>query len=157
VSAALSLDVELQPDWENVTRASEAVALLVLGSYGDGDLRDSLTMISAELLENANPHELVKLSIHDDANDIVITVTNSVVGADEVQRLAERLAWLQAHDDPAAAWAEAIANATGPRGDRGGLGILRIAYEGGSRIDFDASQPGTLTVRASTAKLAPTG
>ena len=156
MSAALSLEVELVPEWRNVTRASEAVALLALGSYGDDDLRDTLAMVSSELLENAikyaDPQRLVKLTVHDDASDIVVAVTNAVVRSEEVQRLADRVAWLRSHDDPAAAWAAAIAQATTPSGVRGGLGILRIAYEGGSRIDYDASQPGVLTVRASMTK-----
>lgn len=156
MSAALSLEVELRPEWHNVTRASEAVALLVLGSYGDGDLRDALAMVSAELLENAikyaDPQRLVKLAIHEDASDIVVAVTNAVVRSEEVQRLADRLAWLRSHDDPAAAWAAALAQATSPAGARSGLGIVRIAHEGGSRVDYDASQPGVLTVRAALAK-----
>lgn len=155
MTAALSLDVELQPDWQNVTRASEAVALLVLGTYGDGDLRDALAMISGELLENAikyaDPQQLVRLSVQDDPTEIVVAVTNAVVGAEQVQRLADRLAWLRAHKDAATAWAAALAQASGG-GERSGLGILRIAYEGGARIDFDASHPGVLTVRVSTAK-----
>ena len=44
MSAALSLEVELQPEWRNVTRASEAVALLVLGTYGDSDLHEFRTL-----------------------------------------------------------------------------------------------------------------
>jgi hypothetical protein len=113
-------------------------------------------MVSSELLENAikyaHPQTLVKLEIRDGATDIVVEVTNAVVRVEEVQRLAERLAWLRTHEDPAAAWAAALAQATSPRGDRGGLGLLRIAYEGGSHIDFDASTPGMLKVRASMSK-----
>jgi hypothetical protein len=156
MSAALSLEVELLPEWSNVTRASNAVALLVQTTYGDLDLCDALAMISSELLENAikyaDPQTLVKLEIRDGATDIVVEVTNAIVRAEEVQRLAERIAWMRAHDDPAAAWAAALAEATSPPGERGGLGLLRIAYEGGSQIDFDYSTPGMLKVRASMAK-----
>lgn len=158
MSAALLLEVELQPEWRNITRASEAVALLALGTYGDDDLRDTLAMVSGELLENAikyaDPHVLVKLTIHDDADMIIVAVTNAVVRSEEVERLADRVAWLRSHADAAAAWTAALTQATKPRGDRGGLGILRIAYEGGSRIDYDASEPGVLTVRASMSKAA---
>jgi hypothetical protein len=158
MTAALSLEVELKPEWSNVTRASEAAALLVLGTYGDDDLRDAVAMISSELLENAikyaNPQELVRLTVHDAHTAIVVTVTNAVVGHEEVQRLAARLEWLRAQPNPAAAWADAIRLATTglETPDRPGLGILRIAHEGGSRIDFDFSEPGTLTVRASMDK-----
>jgi hypothetical protein len=158
MSAALSLEVELQPEWRNVTRASEAVALLVLGTYGDDDLRDAIAMVSAELLENAikyaDPQELVRLTIHDDPSAIVIEVTNAVVQPEEIQRLAARLDWLRKQPDPAAAWLEALQLATAGSGssERPGLGIVRIAYEGGSRVDYDISEPGTLTVRASMTK-----
>lgn len=158
MSAALSLEVELQPEWRNVTRASEAVALLVLGTYGDDDLRDAIAMVSAELLENAikyaDPQRLVRLTIHEDPSSITVEVTNAVVQPEEVQRLAQRLDWLKQQPDPAAAWMEALSLATAHQSvpDRPGLGILRIAYEGSSRIDYDMSEPGTLTVRASMMK-----
>jgi hypothetical protein len=159
MTAALSLEVELQPEWRNVTRASEAVALLVLGTYGDSDLHDAIAMVSAELLENAikyaDPQKLVRLSIHDDPSEITVEVTNAVVQPEEVQRLAARLDWLNQQPDPAAAWIEALTLATTGKSspDRPGLGILRIAYEGGSRVEYDVSEPGTLTVRASMNKL----
>lgn len=158
MTAALSLNVELQPEWRNVTRASEAVALLVLGTYGDHDLRDAIAMVSAELLENAmkyaDPQRLVRLAVHDDALVITVAVTNSVVHPEEVARLAARLDWLSGQPSPAAAWAEALSLATIGHAapDRPGLGILRIAHEGGSRIDYDEPEPGTLTVRASMTK-----
>ena len=159
MSASISLDVELQPDWRNVTRASEAAALLVLGTYGDSDLYDAIAMISAELLENAlkyaDPQKLIRMTIADDPGSIVVAVTNAVVHPDEVQRLASRLDWLRQQPDPATAWAEALMLATTSQqsADRPGLGILRIAYEGGSNIDYDISEPGTLTVRASMNKV----
>lgn len=159
MSSALSLDVELQPDWRNVTRASEAAALLVLGTYGNNDLRDAIAMISSELLENAlkyaDPQKLIRMTIADDSVSIVVAVTNAVVQPEEVARLATRLEWLRQQPDPATAWAEALmlATASPSTGDRPGLGILRIAYEGCSRVDFDISEPGTLTVRASMNKV----
>jgi hypothetical protein len=159
MTAALSLAVELQPEWRNVTRASEAVALLVLGTYGDDDLRDAIAMVSAELLENAikyaDPQQLVRLTIRDDAMAIIVEVTNAVVQPEEIQRLAARLDWLRNQPDPASAWVEALSLATTATNvpERPGLGILRIAYEGGSRFDYDVSEPGHLTVRASMLKL----
>lgn len=159
MSSALSLDVELQPDWRNVTRASEAAALLVLGTYGNNDLRDAIAMISSELLENAlkyaDPQKLIRMTIADAPASIVVAVTNAVVHPEEVERLAARLDWLRQQPDPATAWTEALMLATSSpsSGDRPGLGILRIAYEGGSRIDYDISEPGTLTVRASMNKV----
>ncbi len=156
MSAALTLEVELLPDWENVTRASEAVGLLAHGRYGDPDVRDALAMISAELLENAikyaDPQRLVRLTIHEDATDIVVAVTNAVVHAEEIQRLSERVAWLRAQPDPAAAWAAALTQAAQGVTRSAGLGILRIAYEGGSRVDYAAPEPGVVTVRALLAK-----
>lgn len=158
MTAALSLEVELQPEWRNVTRASEAVALLVQGTYGDSDLRDAIAMVSSELLENAikyaDPQRLVRLTIHDGPAAITVEVTNAVVQPEEVDRLAARLDWLNKQEDPATAWIEALSAATtgAHSNDRPGLGILRIAYEGGSRVDYAVSEPGTLTVRASMMK-----
>jgi hypothetical protein len=154
MTATLSLDVELQPDWANVTRASEAAGLLAFGTHGSEDLRDAVAMVSAELLENAlkyaDPHEIVRLNIEEDRASITVSVTNALVQPSDVERLADKLAWLDRYPDAATAWADALMLATGPRVDelRGGLGLLRIAFEGGSKIEYDASTPGVLTVRA---------
>src|SRR5690606_28745760 len=102
----------------------------------------------------ADPQKLVRLTIHDDPSAITVEVTNAVVQPEEVQRLAARLDWLRKQPDPAAAWLEALNLATtgASSPERPGLGIIRIAYEGGPRVDYDVSEPGTLTVRASMTK-----
>ena len=94
-------------------------------------------------------------TIADDPGAIVVAVTNAVVQPEEIERLAARLDWLRQQPDPATAWTEALLLATTSQrtGERPGLGILRIAYEGSSSVDYDISEPGTLTVRASMNKV----
>lgn len=153
MNAALSLEVELRPDWPNIDRTQEAVGLLALSIYGNDDLRDAIAMVSAELLENALKYALpdtgVRLSIQEESSTIVVAVTNTVLEPDRVRRLEERLAWLRTFDSAEAAYTAAIELALSKRDTSGGLGIVRIAYEGGCGIACDTSEPGMITVRAS--------
>jgi hypothetical protein len=155
MNTLLFLEVELRREWPNVARAREAVSLLVVGIYGDDDLRDALAMVSAELLENAikyaAPESRVRLSIQENTDTISVSVTNALAGLDEVENLESRLEWLRAHDDAAAAYTAALARASATPTSGGGLGILRIAYEAGCAIDYDTSHAGQITVRATMA------
>jgi hypothetical protein len=158
VTTALVLDLELRPDWANIDRANQAIGLLALGIYADPDLKDVIAMVSTELLENALKHAVpdtgVRLSIHDERVRIVIAVTNAVLEPTQVQKLEAHVEWLHSFTDARAAYIAAIEQAVARPASSSGLGICRIAYEGGCGIACDNSEPGRLTVRASLDRLA---
>jgi hypothetical protein len=152
---ALRLDLSLPPEWARIDPTREAVGLLVLAMFGDDDLRDALAMVSEELLENAIKYSkadtTVSLSIHDEDGRVVVAVTNAVdERSGHIDLLRARLDWISGFPTAADAYGAAIGRVYERKaaGGDGGLGIVRIAYEGRCGIDVDLSEPGKVTVRA---------
>jgi hypothetical protein len=159
MKTGIRLDLSIPPDWTRIELVRKAVGFCVWAVFGRGDLRDSLSMVSAELLENAvkysAPDREVRLSITEEPDKLVVAVTNDVEGDGHVTTLAQRLEWLRTFSSPADAYMAALSEVFDHKGEdrvgEGGLGIVRIAYEGGCNIDCDTSKPGQVTVRASRA------
>lgn len=160
---ALHLDLWIPPDWKRIELVRKAVGFCVWAAFGRGDLRDSVAMVSAELLENAvkysTPNSHVFLSISEEAEHVVVAVTNTVEeDSPHITSLKRRLEWTHGFPTPAEAYMAALSEVFDQMGggpsDEGGLGLVRIAYEGGCNIDCDSATAGTVTVRALRA-LAP--
>jgi hypothetical protein len=156
--SALSLELSIPASWERIDPTREAVGLLILARFGDGDLRDALAMVSAELLENAikysPPASRVGLSITDGDDGVLIAVSNAVdERSAHLPELRERIEWIARFPSPEAAYQAAL---TRVRADddrsAAGLGIARVAYEGGCELACDLSVPGRVTVRARCAR-----
>jgi anti-sigma regulatory factor (Ser/Thr protein kinase) len=142
-------------DWERIELVRTAVGACAFAVYGDDELRDALSMVAAELLENAikygSAHTDVELSIRDDAGALTVTVANGVdAGSPHLPKLSERLEWLRSFADPAQAYTRALTSIYGDGTIEGssGLGIVRIAYEGGCSVECDLSRVGQVTVHA---------
>jgi hypothetical protein len=151
----LLVAMTIDDDWERVELVREAVARCVVAAYGDDDLRDALSMVAAELLENAVKYGQNGASIRfrlEDAGELAITVTNTVAaGSADAAKLKERLDWLHTFADPGEAYLQTMAEVfkSGKVDDStSGLGLLRIAYEGACAVECDLSEPGAVTVRA---------
>lgn len=160
MKTGIRLDLSIPPDWTRIELVRKAVGFCVWAVFGRGDLRDSLSMVSAELLENAvkysAPDREVRLSITEDPDKLVVAVTNEVEdGGQHLKALVQRLEWLRTFPSAADAYMAALSEVFDHKGDdrggEGGLGIVRIAYEGGCALDCDTSTPGQVTVRASRA------
>lgn len=153
----LRLDLCIPPEWARIDAIREAVGLFVAAVFGDGELRESLPMVSAELLENAIKYGKldgtgVRYSLREDDNEVVISVSNAIEpGAAQVRALAAHVAWVGSFAEPVAAYQAALARLYDqedrPEGESG-LGLVRIAYEGGCRVECDTTEPGRVTLRA---------
>lgn len=159
MKTGIRLDLSIPPDWTRIELVRKAVGFCVWAVFGRGDLRDSLSMVSAELLENAvkysAPDRDVRLSITEEPDKLVVAVTNEVEGDAHVTTLVQRLEWLKTFSSAADAYMAALSEVFDHKGEErageGGLGIVRIAYEGGCDLECDTSTPGQVTVRASRA------
>lgn len=166
MKTSLHLDLTIPPDWKRIELVRKAVGFCVWATFGRGDLRDSVAMVSAELLENAvkysAPGRDVRLVIKEEGDRLVVAVTNAVEDTSpHVASLKKRLEWARAFPTPAEAYMAALSevfdrNESAPSGE-GGLGLVRIAYEGSSSIDFDSATSGEVTVRAFRAMAADAG
>ncbi len=157
MSESLRLELWIAHDWDCIDPVREAVAHCLSAVSADKDLTDALSMVSAELLENAVKYGKpeprgIFFSLHTEGDHIVIAVTNSVEAqAAHVGALLAQLAWLHTFADPADAYRTVLESMYKQENDAAAisrLGIVRIAYEGGCRLDCDTSEPGRVTVRA---------
>src|SRR5262245_23381660 len=123
-------------EWSRIDPAQDAVGRLILAAMGDEDLSDTLSMVSAELLEHAIKYgksSRVRVAVHDETDRVVVSVTNAVEeGSRHLTSLRERLEWMRTFASPEEAYVAALGSVaeTTPNAEQHGLGILRIAYEG---------------------------
>ncbi len=152
----LVLDMRFPPQWARIDRVSCAVGDCVAAVFAELDVREALRMTCSELLENAIKYgrdgASIRLSVFDGDDDIVIEVSNRVDGRASIDAVQGRIAWIDEHKSAEQAYAAALLEvAQRPdeeQGD-GGLGLVRIAYEGGCRLTADSTEDDLLTIRAS--------
>jgi len=150
----LRLDLVICSQWERIDSVRDVVANCVAAVFGELDLKDSLAMVSAELLENAlkygQPEGRVRLSIRTDGHDLVVTVGNNIdKKSRHPQTLQRWLTWLRQFDDAFAAYTAALRQVY-ERNDEedSGLGFARIGYEGHCQLACDVSRSGFVSVSA---------
>jgi hypothetical protein len=146
----MRLDLKVRPEWGCVDQIREALRDLAAASVELASLADRLSMVGAELLENAIKYGVpidggIRLRVDTSDDEVVVAVTSGVDPARGVDALVQHVAQVGA--DAAGAYQKHVAEAAA-RGRAGGLGIARVAYEGGCRLETDDSQPGEITVRA---------
>ncbi|MFO0662265.1 MAG: DUF6272 family protein [Polyangiaceae bacterium] len=151
----IQLDVRIPTEWGRIEPAREAIGFLIAAVYADTDLKDALSMVCAELLENAikygKPNESgVRLQLQEEPESVVISVSNSIENeSHHTAALQEKLDWIRGFADATEAYMAALAQVyERPEEEQnGGLGLVRIAYEGGCTLDCSSDQ-NTLTVHA---------
>ena len=143
----LSLSLSLQGDVNALVEAQQEIGRFVKAQLGEARA-EAMEMVAAELLENAVKHGQpdprgIELLVEGEVR--FIEVVSSVRQAD-LAPLEERVKWLAAQGDPQQAWLRALSEVF-ERGEFG-LGLARIASEGGCRISLRMVSPGRLAVRA---------
>ncbi len=147
MTAPLSLSLSFQGDAGALAQAQEEVGRFVKAQLGDARAK-AMEMVAAELLENA-----VKYGQHDPGGiellvdgDVRFIEVVSGVRQEDLGPLEARVKWLAEQGDPQQAWLRALSEVF-ERGDFG-LGLTRIASEGGCRVSLRLVSPGRLAVRA---------
>lgn len=143
----LSLSLSLQGDASTLVEVQEKIGRFVKAQLGEAEA-SAMEMVAAELLENAVKHGQadprgVELLVEGEVRFIEVV---SSVRPEDLAPLEERVKWLAAQGDPQQAWMRALSEVF-ERGEFG-LGLARIASEGGCRISLRMVSPGRLAVRA---------
>ncbi len=145
MSAPLSLT--LPGDENAIVEAQREVGRFVEAQLGEARAQD-MEMVAAELLENALKYGQpdprgIELVVEGEAKFIEVI---SSVRDQDLGPLEARVKWLTEQGDAQQAWMRALSEVF-ERGDFG-LGLTRIASEGGCRISLRMVSPGRLAVRA---------
>lgn len=158
---ALNVELSIPPEWSRIDPVRQAVGLCIAAVMSNDDLRDALGMVCAELLENAIKYgkpdpQGVRIGLHQrtfgEQTEVVLSVINAVEeSSHHLAMLRQRIAWIRGFDSPAEAYMAALTTVyerAEAQGGESGLGLVRIAYEGGCQLDCDSPSEGWLAVRA---------
>jgi hypothetical protein len=153
------LRLQIEPDWEKVDHVREHSAVFLREQGVSIEAIDAVTMVVCELTENA-----VKYGRFDGgAGTISVTVTlgsravtaevkSPVAHADEeaVAKLDYMIQWIRGFQDPFEAYLERLKEVSAQHmsSPESGLGLVRIAYEGHSILDFYIDDQNLLAVSA---------
>lgn len=157
----LNVELCIPPEWSRIDPVRQAVGLCVTAVFANSDLSDALGMVCAELLENAIKYGKpdprgVRVRLQErllgEQREVTLSVINAVEGATHhLAVLQQRLEWIREFESPAEAYMAALTTVyerPETQGGESGLGLVRIAYEGGCRLDCDSPSEGFLAVRA---------
>ena len=149
MTTALSLSLKGEPG--ELLETQQEVARFVRERLGESTAA-TMEMVAAELLENAMKYGQpdprgVELVVDGEARFIEVI---STVKPEDMGPLEARVKWLSEQGDPQQAWLRALSEVF-QRGQFG-LGLTRIASEGGCKISLRMVSSGRLAVRAYRAR-----
>jgi hypothetical protein len=151
----VQIALTIPSDWERIDLVRQTVSSALSAVYASNEITDALSMVSAELLENAVKYGRpdnrgIEYTLSDDDGSLVVAVTN---GIDEERRplsdLKKRLDWIAAFPDPSEAYVAALSQIYNQTNrTEGGLGLIRVSHEGGCKVRYVVNSAGRLTVIA---------
>jgi two-component sensor histidine kinase len=152
-----SIKLTTKPIWQDIEKI-RIRSNDFLTSHGLSiDTVSAVTMIISELVENSikygcfqNSKNKVEVNISIADDDITVEVINpfdDTVHA-HLKRLDKTIQWIRGYQDPFEAYVERMKEVSRkPIADEeSGLGLVRIAYEGGAILDFYLNDMGMLNV-----------
>jgi hypothetical protein len=153
-----SLEMQLKPEWDEIENVRNE-ANVFLSSFGCGDdAIHAISMVSSELVENAvkyGSYDVPGLAIHYslevDSGAIVVEVRSPLgkTSDENLRRLDETVQWIRGYQSPFEAYVEKLKEvSTGENQGESGLGLVRIAYEGQSILDFYVDEQNMLAMSA---------
>ena len=140
----LDLNLKFVPNWNHIGNIRQSVGALTDSVIPDADSVAAVSMVSAELLENAFKHgskdTFVDYEVNVQEEITVITAANSW-SADTEKNLSNLLAtieWIDTFDTPLDAYIERMKMIyEAENSESSGLGLVRIVYEGQCKLSCD--------------------
>jgi hypothetical protein len=154
-----TLHLNIRPRWEELDVArQQTVAFLREFDFGERAVH-ATEMVVRELTENATKYgsfehapEEVRIAITVDGAAITVEVRSPVRSSDDehVRRLDRTVQWIRGFQNPFEAYVERLREVSTQslESRESGLGLVRIAYEGQSILDFFLSDANVLAVSA---------
>lgn len=166
----VTLELTLRPVWDEID-ALGGRCLDFLRTQGlDADAQNALAMVACELAENATKYghfadekqkerEAVKVALEVLPSHVTVTASNPVTQAeaDSLAVLDQTIQWIRGFQDPFQAYLERLRDVSSQAlsNTDSRLGLVRIAYEGQSTLDFYVGPDGILVVSATFSLGAP--
>jgi two-component sensor histidine kinase len=139
-----SIDVPVENRWDNVERVRSAVQYCFEAVFRDIAGRDAIAMVTGELVENAIKYGdwsagrgIFRLRVWGDHERAAVAVTNAVsASSGGVAKVKEVIDFIVAQPTPLHAYQARLVAVAGNGGS--GLGLVRVAYEGGCSLTMSA-------------------
>jgi hypothetical protein len=155
---ASTLKREILPDWDAIDGVRDEVMAFLRTTAEPTPVIDAIAMVVSELTENAIKYgkftdaDRVIVSVESSSGAITVEVRNPTSQEDMVQlsRLDRTIQWIRGYQDPFQAYLARLQEVSMQSVESGesGLGLVRVAYEGESSLDFYLGEGGTLAVSA---------
>ncbi len=154
-----AIDMTLGPHWDQIEEVRRRTRAFLKNQGLSKELIDAVTMVSSELVENGmkygcfeDPENGLTFNLDIVEKNVIVEVTHptSPSAAPHLRRLDKTIQWIRGFQDPFQAYLEKLKEvARRPITDsESGLGLVRIAYEGKSIIDFFVAEDNALNVSA---------
>jgi hypothetical protein len=154
-----SIDMTLRPHWDQIEEVRRRTRVFLKNQGLSRELIDAVTMVCSELVENGmkygcfeNPENGLTFNLNIVEKNVIVEVSHptSASAASHLRRLDKTIQWIRGFQDPFQAYLEKLKEvARRPITDsESGLGLVRIAYEGKSIIDFFVAEDNALNVSA---------
>ena len=142
-----STRISLKPDWNKIEDVrNTGQKFLSVHGFGEDD-KNAIIMILSELVENSIKYGIFKSSnseitvnININQNMITIEVNNPIdkIIENHIKRLDKTIQWIRGYQDSFEAYVEnlKIVSRKPLEDEESGIGLTRIAYEGGAILDF---------------------
>lgn len=154
-----AMELAVRPDWNAFDSLRDRAAGFLRERDVDPDTTNSVAMVLGELIENAakygvyrRNHDTIFVSLTLNPATITIEVCNPLGPREltHVTRLDRMIQWIRGFQDPFEAYLERLkeVSAQSLNNTESGLGLVRIAYEGQSVLDFVVKDQNTLAVSA---------
>ncbi len=154
-----TLTLEIKPEWDQIESVREKSAHFLKERGFSEDVIHAVSMVTAELTENAvhyglyeRPDQLVNVSVATARDSITVEVKSPAGNTDsnDLQKLDRMIQWIRGYQDPYEAYLSRLKEVSSQSADskESGLGLVRIAYEGQSIIDFYVDDQNIVSVSA---------
>jgi hypothetical protein len=153
------LRLQIEPDWNEIDHVRRQSAAFLRGHGLQIEAIDALSMVTTELTENAVKYgrfegaaRRIGVTVSMGPRAVTVEVTSPVAHADDeaVARLDYMIQWIRGYQDPFEAYLERLKEVSVQHlsHTESGLGLVRIAYEGHSILDFYINDADLLAVSA---------
>lgn len=153
-----SITFNIKPQWEEIDNKTDEINFFLKKQGFSEEVTHSLYMVTSELLENAIKYgcfqkkDKISCSISIEGDQAMVEVVNPVSKESQgnLRKLDETIQWIRGYQNPFQAYVERMKEVSVKALDdeESGLGLVRIAYEGKSILDFYVNEDNILSVSA---------
>ncbi len=154
-----TLELLMKPEWDEIDKVRQRGAALLIAHELPPDSIDALTMVLSELMENAvkygyyeGAQKDIAVSLDVAPNTVTVEVKSPLREHEDaaMARLDHMIQWIRGYQDPFQAYLVRLKEVSAQSLDstESGLGLVRIAYEGQSVLDFYVDDRNVLAINA---------